>query len=233
MNSDFLYDRREYPFGKSWEDWASRWCRWLFSIPKKENPCLDLTGKYCSMNQYEKNVWFLAGTFGNVLTVTRHCTVPAGKSIFFPILEKEDSFFEDTDLKTENELIERCRDATDRVISMEATFDGIVIDHLENYRAQSSVFDLVFPEDNVYDVRPGKTRSVCDGFWLFLKPLESGKHHVRFRGETSIVEPYIESRMRNNDAYSKIREHIYNNRSFILDVSYELKVVNSGFGLAG
>ena len=151
--------------------------------------------------------------------------MPTGKSVFFPILEKEDSFIEDTDLKTEVELIKRCRDATDRVISMEATLDGTVVNHLENYRAQSSVFDLNFPENNIYDVRPGQTRSVCDGFWLFIKPLESGKHIVNFKGETSIVEPYIESRMRRNDAYSTIREHIYKNRSFILDISYELNVV--------
>ncbi|CAN5387294.1 hypothetical protein BH18THE2_BH18THE2_24620 [soil metagenome] len=225
MNSELLYDRKEEPFGKSWEEWVIKWCRWLLSIPKRINPCLDLTGKYCSVNQYEKDVWFLAGTFGNIFRVTRHCTVPDGKSVFFPILVKEDSFIEDTDLKTEVELIRRCRDATARVISMEATLDGTVVAHLENYRVQSSVFDLIFPEENIYDVKPGQTRSVCDGFWLFMKPLETGKHTVNFKGETSIVEPYIESRMRSNEAYSTIREHIYKNRSFILDISYELNVV--------
>src|SRR5215212_2809754 len=133
----------------------------VLSIPKKKNLSLDETGKCCSMNQNDKNVWFLTGTFGNIVPVKRKCTIPAGKAIFFPILEKEDS-----DLKTELELIKRSGDATNRVVHMEATIDGEKVDQLGSYRVQSEVFNLTFPEDNVYDVRPRLTRSVCDGYWF-------------------------------------------------------------------
>ena len=164
-----LYERNLHPVGKSWEKWAAMWCNWL-SIPKKKNPAIDETGKYCSLNQTNENVWFLTGTFGNLVPVKRKCTIPPGKAIFFPILEKEDSFQEDQDLKTEEELKKRSTDATNRLIHVEATIDGQKVDRLENYRVQSEVFDLTFPEDNVYDLRPGLTRSVCDGYWLFIKP---------------------------------------------------------------
>jgi hypothetical protein len=149
----------------------------MLSVPKKENPCLDETGKYCSANQTNKNVWFLAGTFGNIIPVRRKCKVPLRKGIFFPLLVKEDSFAEDYDLNTEADLIERSRNATDKVLHMEATIEKadrtrrirLLREHLQKYRVQSEVFDLSFPQDNVYDVRAGVTRAVCDGFWLFQR----------------------------------------------------------------
>jgi hypothetical protein len=197
----------------------------MLSIPKKKNPSLDETGKYCSMNQSDKNVWFLTGTFGNIVPVKRKCTIPAGKAIFFPILEKEDSLEGDSDLNTELELIKRSRDATNRMVHMEATIDGEKIDQLESYRVHSEVFDLTFPENNVYDVRPGLTRSVCDGYWLFIKPLQIGKHSIDFKGETSLNEAYTLTQLKTSEVHSPIWEHINENSTFNLEVSYELTII--------
>jgi hypothetical protein len=224
MQHDFLYEHSSQPFGKSWEKWAAMWCKWLLSIPKKKNPAIDETGENCSMNQNNENVWFLTGTFGNIVPVNRKCTIPAGKAIFFPILEKEDSFQEDLDLKTEEELKKRSRDATNRLVHMEATIDGEKVDGLENYRVQSEVFDLTFPENNVYKIRPGLTRSVCDGYWLFIKPLQAGKHHIYFKGETSLDEAFTLTQMKCNEVYSPIWQHINENSTFKLEVSYELTI---------
>jgi hypothetical protein len=167
----------------------------------------------------------LTGTFGNIVPVKRKCTIPVGKAIFFPILEKEDSLEEDSDLKTEIELIKRSRDATNRVVYMEATIDGEKVDQLENYRVQSEVFNLTFPEDNVYDVRPGLTRSLCDGYWLFIKPLQIGKHYIYFKGETSLEEAYTLTQLKNNEVHNAIWEHINENLTFKLEVSYELTII--------
>jgi hypothetical protein len=197
----------------------------MLSIPKKKNPSIDKTGKYCSMNQNDENVWFLTGTFGNTLPVKRSCIIPKEKSIFFPILVKEDSLKEDFDLKTESDLIKRASDATNRLICMEATIDGKSIDKLENYRVQSEIFDLVFPEDNVYDVRAGPTRSVCDGYWLFVKPLEIGRHTIYFMGETLLKEPHTFAHLKNKKVYRPIRRHIKKWETFRLEVSYELTIV--------
>ena len=106
-----FYNRDEYPFSKSWESWAATWCRWMLSIPREKNPCIDKTGEFCSVDQNDKNVWFLAGTFGNVAAVKRRCRVPLGKALFFPLLVKEDSFAEDLDLNTEEDLTKRANGA--------------------------------------------------------------------------------------------------------------------------
>jgi hypothetical protein len=219
-----LYDRNEEPFGQSWEEWAALWCRWMFSIPKKINPTLDTSGKYCSMNQNNDNVWFLTGTYGNICLVKRKCSIPAGKSIFFPILQKEDSFAEDTDLKTELELIRRSTEAINELIYMQASLDNIRFSDLADYRVLSKVFDLEIPYDNLYDLRPGLTRSVCDGYWLFLKPLEIGLHYIHFEGEIALVNNHTLAQLRKADIYGQIQKHISENSTFKLEVLYELNI---------
>jgi hypothetical protein len=200
--NDFLFDRTECPFGKSWERWVTAWYKWIVSIPKRENPCLDMTGEHCSINQNEDKVWFLAGTFGNNSPIKRECTVPLGKAILVPILVKEDSFAEDSDLRTESELVNRAKNATDRLLYVKAIIDGKNVECPEKYRVRSKVFDLIFPDDNIYDVESGITRSVCDGFWLFIKPFQVGRHVIYFSGETVVSEPYTRNFMKASSVYS-------------------------------
>jgi hypothetical protein len=221
---NFLYKRSEHPFGLSWENWAAIWCNWMLSIPKNRNPSLDSTGRNCAVNQDNENVWFLTGTFGNVESVHRKCTMPAGRAILFPILVKEDSFAEDSRLVTSAQLIKRSRDATDKVVYMEASIDNMKLRNLENYRAQSPVFDLNYPINNVYGVKSGLTKSVCDGFWLFIKPLGIGRHHIHFRGETAIINNEILTFLRSNKVYSQIHDHIGRSSTFKLNVSYEITI---------
>jgi len=196
----------------------------MLSIPREKNPCADLTGKYCSVNQPDTNVWYLAGTFGNTTLINRKCTIPQGRAIFFPILVKEDSLAEDTDLKTELELVKRSKQATDRLIDIEAAIDGNIIDRLEKYRVRTPVFDLEFPVDNVYNVRPGFTRSVCDGYWMFIRPLTTGRHHIYFRGETSLDVDFTMNQLRSNDLHTGMWNHIANRPTFKVEVSYEMTV---------
>jgi hypothetical protein len=224
MVNDLLFDINEQPFGKSWETWAALWCNWLLSIPKNKNPSQDKTGKYCSLNQNNRNVWFLTGSFGNIVTIKRKCIIPSGKAILFPVLVKEDSFAEDSDLKTEADLIKRSEQATNRLISIEASIDDLRVEHLEKYRVRSQVFDLIFPKGNVYNVRPGLTRSVCDGYWLFIKPLQTGTHSIFFRGETSLEEPYTINQLKRNAIHSPIWKNMDKNSTFKLEVSYDLTI---------
>jgi hypothetical protein len=233
MQDALLYERRVHPSGKSWEEWAAIWCNWMLSIPKNKNPSLDETGKNCSMNQDYEKVWFLTGTFGNINSFKRECTIPEGRAILFPILMKEDSLIEDSDLKTESELRARCRDAMNRVIHMEATIDGQRLDRLESFRVQSEAFYLTFPEQNAYDVRPGLTLSVCDGYWLFIKPLQTGKHYIRFKGETSLNESHTLAQLKKGEAHRRLRQDIKKKQraqvqpTFKLEVSYRLTIIKS------
>lgn len=62
---------------------SAQWWEWALSIPPSVNPSLDTTGANCMVGQHGA-VWFLGGFFGdNPDPITRACTVPAHKTLFF------------------------------------------------------------------------------------------------------------------------------------------------------
>lgn len=222
-----IYSRGSKPFGKTWEQWAAAWCTWMLSIPKSSHPNLDETGELCSKHQNDPDVWFLAGTFGNVLPVKRHCKIPREKSILYCIIEKEDSFAENKDLSKEWELQARAKSFIDNVTKIETKIDGQGVKNLEQYRIHSEVFDLLFPSDPVYsDVNAGLTRAACDGYWIFLRPLTPGNHEISFRGEVSYVENDVSAeQIKNEPLYSHIKDDMDNNKKFRIDVTYDLQIL--------
>jgi hypothetical protein len=213
-----LYSPNLEPYGKNFAKWAELWIKWVLSIPKMYNPAADLTGEHWNQNQ-NGPVLFLAGTFGGF--ARRQCSIPAGKAIFFPVVTKECSFAEDYDLKTEKELIKRVKQFIDCVTRMEVVVDGAQLQDLRKYRVHSGIFDLVFPENNVYDVEPGPTKSVTDGYWVFLKGLSTGQHRLYFSAEVSLPErsKIVEFARR----YNKIKGTI-----FRTEASYEITVKSKG-----
>ena len=67
---------------------------------------------------------FLVVISGNLTPIRRYCMIPEHKAILFPILEKEDSFAEDTDLKLKSELRLRAKEFMDRVRDLRLVIDG-------------------------------------------------------------------------------------------------------------
>jgi len=160
-------------------EWCIRWVKWCLEQPIDSNPAKDMTGKNCCQNQ-SGPVWFLAGTFGG--SATRKCTIPNGKAIMFPILEKETSFVEDKDITSETDLVSRTTDQTSRISHMEASIDGVPLQNLDRCRVQTPVFEIVFPKANVYQVQEGPTQGTSNGIWVFLEPLSVGQHKIYFKG---------------------------------------------------
>ncbi len=225
LSSELLFQTDTTPYNTSWKRWAANWCNWFLSIPKKKNPSFDRAGKHCAENQIDPHVWFLGGSFGSESVIKRRCSIPKTRGIFFPIIEKEDSFVEDTDLMTEEELASRAKQAMDGVTFLEAKIDGKYIEDLKRYRVKSDFYDLIFPYKNVYDLVPGLTRSVCDGYWIFLKPLPAGKHSVYFHGECLLEEDDRANQRINSDSvYAPMRKFVKEFRRFKVEVEYELTI---------
>ena len=119
----------------------------------------------------------LGGTFGG--SAERTCTVPAGKAIFFPIVNAFCSAE-----GTEEEMRACARAFVDQTTGLEAEVDGVPLVDLERYRAESPNFVIVLPEGDVFGAGPGMFEpSVADGFWILLAPLSVGEHTISFRGE--------------------------------------------------
>lgn len=189
-----LYKRHEKPLNKTWEEWAADWWRWALSIPKDKNPGNDQTGEKFNIDQDHAEVLFLVGTYGG--SADRSFSIPEGKSLLFPIINFTTSYAEEPALKTESELILHAKKDIDDITYKEASIDGIKLKNVDKYRIASQPFDMTFPENNVFGARPGPTRAVSDGYWIFLKPLSLGKHTIHAAGSCSSGKTKVDTTWR-------------------------------------
>jgi hypothetical protein len=125
-------------------------------------------------------VWFLVGSGGG--EVVRTCTIPKDKGIFFPILNVECSYAEDSSAKTEQDLRNCTREDQNKVTSLRLSIDGVNIQNLTKYRSDSPLFNFTTPENGLFDLKSASTQGVSDGYFVMLKPLPVGSHKLIFSG---------------------------------------------------
>ncbi len=185
------------PYGLSYGEWSARWWEWAFSIPTPQNPLVDDTGVNAANGQ-SGQVWFLAGKICvgacSTATANRVVDVPAGKALFFPILNAEaDNLWDPPTTYSEAELRGFAKANMDSGENMVAEVDGISVKGLESitqtkYRVISPVFTYHIPEDNIYSLfnlnfqEQDVTGAVADGVYLMVAPLSVGQHKIHFAG---------------------------------------------------
>ena len=193
---DPIFPRQEIVHGKSYEEWAAAWWQWVFAIPADVNPNLDGP---CDVNQPDP-VFFLGANFGG--TTTRSCAVPAGKAIFFPILnayvsncpENADESYTCEDATSEEYIHDNAESLLDLDNTLSLEIDGVAVE-LDEYRAHTATFTTSAPEDeedrleacsgpirdNACGAPVGSPRNAAsDGYWVMLRPLSPGAHQIRF-----------------------------------------------------
>ncbi len=183
-----LFPVNTKPFGFHLGVWTAKWWRWALSIPKDRNPLIDRVGKNCTEGQ-DGPVWYLAGTSNKMRAANRRCHIPSGKAILFPVLVSQFSFSEVPFIKTSEQLISYTSKDIGRSSLLEANIDGLNLHNLDKYRIRFGPFDLFLPENNIWNIKAGTTKAVSDGYWIFLKCLNDGKHEIYFHG----VEPNFET----------------------------------------
>jgi hypothetical protein len=117
----------------------------------------------------------MAGTTG---VVARKCVIPEGNSILLPIINYGATLADEPTIKSEFELHMLAKREIDIVSDLEVNIDGVKVDKLQKYRVASPTFDVILPEDNLFNGIPGRTRGAADGYWLFLQPLSKGEHNI-------------------------------------------------------
>jgi hypothetical protein len=171
-------------FGNPYGEWSARWWQWILSIPEAKNPGFDTKGTNCAEGQTGQ-VWFLAGTFVEG-AVTRSCTIPAGKDLFFPILNAifgqgvgDCTGPGDCDPTA---LRKSAAARVDNPQLLEITIDSVGVINVDRYRVTSPVFSAFFPQGAIFGLDPG-THSplVSDGYWLLVKPLSQGQHTIHIK----------------------------------------------------
>ena len=186
-SNDSIIDPRVFPpsstpFGMFYGEWAAEWWQWNLTIPASENPIPDMTGEKCAVGQ-RGPVWFLVGA-GLSGIVTRHCSVPEGTALFFPIINlftaSDPPPLPPTGLGALRNFAKAfIDDVTDLLVEV----DGVSIRNLDLFRFTSPVFVLTVLPDNTFQATPGPYfPTVDEGFYVMLKPLPVGEHTLRIHG---------------------------------------------------
>jgi len=175
---------------------GASWWRWAMAIPASQNPILDQTGANCANGQ-NGGVWFLAGTTGG--SVTRSCTIPSRKAIFFPMVNANNDYpcpdpnFQPAPGQSLKDfLTEGVVALIDLTTELEADLDGINIPNLFSYRGTSNMYS--FAGDTsltaVFDpcITGSQQKAVSDGYWLLLAPLSRGPHTLHFGGKLTFPD---------------------------------------------
>jgi hypothetical protein len=173
-------------YGNTYGEWSAAWWQWALSIPAANSPISDSTGANCTQQQ-SGPVFYLAGTAGG--SVTRSCTVPAGKSLFFPILNSlwgaSVGDCDPTNPGVPCNLATLRKSAADAMdpVTLQAVIDGKPVKDLDQQRVQSPALTITYPADNGAGVGAGSyALNVSDGYWVLLAPLSIGKHSIYFKG---------------------------------------------------
>lgn len=184
---------------------SQEWWQWAYSMPKAGHPLAG--GTDCSAGQ-AGSVWFLGGAF-EPGTFTRSCTVPAGKALFFPIVNVAYNNLDEDPPKTDAELHQLASFYGSAATDMSAEIDGVAVTPISDYHVHSNVFSIWWPDAPVFDdtALGGETEAVTDGYYLMINPLPAGTHTVKFKGSlvfTTAVHGF--------------------DHTFALDVTYNLTV---------
>lgn len=172
------------------------WTRWAMGEPWTTGPINDTTGAECGAGQ-EGHTWFLAGTTGG--PVTRQCTIPRGKQLFFPLVNNwcvfppeyyPDQASIDADLPLIADWYEDSRAHTCTLtlkVDGQEVYAGGFDEMMEDlYVNVLKPFEVDLNEgDNfvsAYGVAGGEMPATASGHFARLSPLSPGDHVVELGG---------------------------------------------------
>lgn len=183
-----IHEPDELVGGVSLGEWLARSWQWAVSIPEESNPNFDPTGERCGYGQ-SGPVFFLPSAYSPDVTEPITCVVPLGVALFVGVAGSECSTVEPPPFfgRDEAELAACATEFTNGITEMSASINGQPVADLEQYRAVSPLFSMLFPEDNFFGVPPGVASSVADGYAFIIAPLPVGEYEISasvlFEGE--------------------------------------------------
>ncbi len=193
-----------HPYGKTYGEWSAIWWQYVYALPIHNppytgpiyNPLFDDTGAACGSAQ-SGPVFFLVGVINLSGTALRNeCRVPAGKALFFPILNTEADNVGVSPPLSLDQLFAAAAALENTATDLHASIDGVPVQDIEAYRTVSPGFSYTLPsEDNIYqffgvNVTGTVNPAAGDGFYLMLAPLPPGEHTLNFGGTLQISPPF-------------------------------------------
>jgi hypothetical protein len=196
--TEVLYSKKDnLPSGKSFEEWASRWWQWVYSIPDANNPVHDRNWNTSGSNQDQTNqtavnqpyreVFFLTGTLAD--KAERTCRLRPGTPVLFPIatMAASDAEFPGEDLDALAVQGNQVEDMNLTIVNKkEGKTYKLGAPDLRAYDVKTEPFKVDIASDNICYWLPEKKGStaVSHGFWVFLRPLPEGEYDIKYSQRT-------------------------------------------------
>lgn len=205
--SSSILSPQNVQYGRTYADWAAAWWQWCLSIPHATHPLFTSGNVDASIGQTGP-VWFLGGNFaGGPGPLVRNCTIPAGKALFFPVVNYEDSEVEETlGYGNPGTTINDLRAIVEPAINEAAAnntlllkIDGSAVRNLgTTYRVRSPAFSYTLPDDNIWSFFYGVpftagtyNAAIDDGIYVMLAPLNRGRHVIHFHAEIPSLGGFV------------------------------------------
>lgn len=157
---------------------VERWWQWANRVPPGVRPYQDPSGAQCGLNQ-SGDVWFLAGTDGTA-DINRRCKLTSDKYVFFPVIAMLGSSRPGTTL-TCAQAIARAMANNGHLAHAEVLIDGEAVPQLASHRIGTPHCFDAYPVAPYLSGAKSYFPAATDGYWLLLRPLPPGEHHVRVR----------------------------------------------------
>jgi hypothetical protein len=172
------------PLGKTYGEWAVSWWQWVLGAPTDTSP---VTGSGNCEDRQSGKVWFLVGSFLGPDLTKRTCTIPEGKSLLIPLINKGYFAWPSDPIEQQTTEFVRsltlCQEKQEKVV-IEAFIDDVPVKNETRYYEQSPFFSVQVAPDNPWNVS-GKDLvwypGADSGYYLFLWPLEPGKHEIKWK----------------------------------------------------
>ena len=133
------------------------------------------------------SVFYLAYNNGGISE--RTCKVPAGKALFIPVMQVENSDKEAPGSSIEQLDVSAKKDQ-DIVNSLYLKIGDKEYNYqdLNKYRTHTDAFDIIFPDNGIFGVlKGGVSKAVADGRYVITEPLAKGTYTIHFK--SSLLDP--------------------------------------------
>lgn len=174
---------------------SAAWWKYVLAQPATTNPLLSDTGSRCGVRQAGP-VFFLVGSTGTEPVNRTKCSVPRGRSLFFPMINTVNTMTAKGE--TAKDLWDQLHDSGGfTVTELRAEIDGVSLVDTRGadprYRGcvgpdrvcAFRFFVIVLPKDNLFgELAPGpRWPTVADGYYVLVPPLAPGRHTIKFGGK--------------------------------------------------
>ena len=179
----------ENPYGKPLEEWAKDFWQWHATLPQDVvsiDPKTNLNNCILGSDEQGK-MTFLFNVYD--VDYSTKCGITSKSPILIPLLVGECDPEAPGAESSKIEDLQACpRESDETMVSWEVKLDNHVLFKkagIDEVNAQwiskilvrnSSLFNLTFPEDNLFEADPGTFPAAVDGYYLILDPLLPGEH---------------------------------------------------------